>query len=55
MISTAIKIASNLQYNRYQYGIASMVHKFFNKKAGDTTNHTVARIISEYKQLANES
>ena len=31
---------SNLKYDGYQRGIASVVYKFFNKKAGDTITHT---------------
>ena len=29
----ALKIASNLQYNGYERGLASMVYKFFHKKS----------------------
>ena len=32
----AIAIASNQKYDRYQYGLALMVHRFFDKKAGQT-------------------
>ena len=31
---------SNLKYDGYQRGIASVVYKFFDKKAGDTITHT---------------
>lgn len=33
----AFTIGSDTQYNRHQRRLASVVHKFFDKKAGDTT------------------
>ena len=45
----AFKIASNLEYDGYQRGLASMVYKFFNKKSGG------GGICNElYYQLAEE-
>ena len=32
----AFRIASNLQYDGYQHGLASMVYKFFDKKSVET-------------------
>ena len=46
--------AINLKYDRFQFGLASMVLKFFDKKSRETTTHTGTRIISEDQQLANE-
>ena len=41
----AFKIANNPKYDGYQRGVASVVCKFFDKKAGYTT-HKEASIIS---------
>ena len=43
----AFEIASNLKYDRYQRGLASMVFKFFDKKSGGSG-------IMSNQQLANE-
>ena len=45
----AFKIVSDLKYNGYQRGIASMVYKFFDKKSGGSS------IVNEQNyQLANK-
>ena len=43
----AFKITSDLKYNGYERGLASMVYKFFNKK-------TKGSRLKENEQLANE-
>ena len=47
------EIATNPKYDRYQCGLASVVYKFFDKKAGDTSIH-IAIGISENQELTNE-
>ena len=47
----AFAIASNLKYNGYQRGLASMLYKFFNKKSKGSG---IKNEIKENKQLANE-
>ena len=50
----ACEIASNSIYDGYQQrGLVSMVHKYFDKKAGDTSTRIGARI-SENQELTNE-
>ena len=46
MKDRAYKIAGNRNYDGYQKALASMVHKFFDKKTGSE--------ISVYEQLAEE-
>ena len=43
----ALKIASNIKYNGYERGLASMVYKFFDKKSKGSG-------LKENQQLANE-
>ena len=43
-----------MKFDGYQRGMASMVYKFLDKKARDTTTQPRTRIISEDQQLANE-
>ena len=43
----ALKIASNIKYNGYERGLASMVYKFFDKKSKGSG-------LTENQQLANE-
>ena len=50
----AIKIAAGLKFDEYQSRLASMVYNFFDKNARDTSDPTIARIISENQQLKNE-
>ena len=47
------EIATNPKYDRYQCGLASVVYKFFDKKARDTSIH-IATGISENQELTNE-
>ena len=47
----AFKIASNLKYDGYQRGLASMVYKFFDKKSKGSG---IKNEIKENQQLANE-
>ena len=47
-------IANNLQYDRYQCLVASVVYKFFDKKSRGNTTHTGAGNGSKDQQLTNE-
>ena len=47
----AFKIASDQKYDGCQKGLASMVHKFFNKK---TSSSGINNIIKQNIQLADE-
>ena len=40
LCNKAFEIASNSKHDRYQCRLTSMVYKFFDKKAGDTSTHT---------------
>ena len=48
----AFEIASNSKYDRYHHGLVSMVHKYFDKKAGDTSTRRGTGI-SENQELNN--
>ena len=51
----AFKIASNLKYDSYQRGLASMFYKFFDKKPASLDKSKGSGIINEPKyQLANQ-
>ena len=60
MEDKAFKIASNLKYNGYQRGLASMIYKFFDKKSSgggiiNKSNYQLAnelhkRIIKKFKK-----
>ena len=50
----AYAIASNLQYDGYQRGLASMVYKFFGSKVYLPDRNTVGSGINENIKLANE-
>ena len=50
---TAFKTVSNQKYDGYQCVLASMVYRFFDKKAGVTSIHEVTGIF-ENQELANE-
>ena len=51
----AFKIASNVNYDGYQRGIASMVYKFFDKKYAGSCAATLAnKSMPNLLQLANE-
>ena len=47
-------IASNLQYDGYQRGLASMVYKFFYSKVYSPVRNTVGIGVNENIKLANE-
>lgn len=47
------EIATNPEYDRYQCGLASVVYKCFDEKAGDTSIH-IATGVSEDQELTNE-
>ena len=47
----AFAIASNLKYNGYQRGLASLVYKFFDKKSKVAS---IKNEIKENQQLSNE-
>ena len=51
----AFKIASNPKYDGYQRGLASIVHKFFDKKSASLNKYSGSGIVNEPNwQLANE-
>ena len=50
----AFRIAINLHYDGYQYGLALVVYKFFDKKSRWTATQAAVRITSEDQKLANE-
>ena len=54
----AFNIAKNPKYDRYQRGLASMVYKFFEKKAKGTgvplTNKSAIKSIPQNEQLVEE-
>ena len=54
----AFNIAKSPKYDRYQRGLASMVYKFFDKKAKGTgvplTNKSAIKSIPQNEQLAEE-
>ena len=52
---TAFKIASDPKYDGYQWGLASMVYKFFDKKSSSLNNYSGSGIAYEPNyQLANK-
>ena len=52
---TAFKIASDPKYDGYQWGLASMVYKFFDKKSSSLNNYSGSGIADEPNyQLANK-
>ena len=51
----AFKIASDPKYDGYQRGLASIVHKFFDKKSASLNKSSGSGIVNEANyQLANE-
>ena len=55
MRNKAFKIASDLKYDGYQRGLASMVYKFFDKKSASFNKSSGSGIVNEPNyQLANE-
>ena len=50
----AIKIAAGPKFDEYQSRLVSVVYNVFDKKARDTSDPTIAGIISENEQLKNE-
>ena len=52
---TAFKIASDPKYDGYQWGLASMVYRFFDKKSSSLNNYSGSGIADEPNyQLANK-
>ena len=47
-------IAKNPKYDRYQRGLASMIYKFFGKKAASLTGSDNKNEITQDQQLAEE-
>ena len=50
----AFRIAGNSKCDKYQYGLASIIFKCFDKKSRNTISHAGTRIISKDRELANE-
>ena len=55
MRNKSSEIASDPKYDGYQWGLASMVYKFFDKKSASLNKSSGSSVINEPNyQLANE-